>query len=122
MKIYNFSSDKGKNIQAFDSKNLMMTKLLNVTDSAHMGCMYLESNGVIGLHQAPTPQLLLVINGEGWVKGKEDIDYKIKAGYAAYWEAGERHETRTEKGLTAIIVESSVINIQMKEELREIKE
>jgi quercetin dioxygenase-like cupin family protein len=117
MKIYNFSKEVGKNIHAFNSRNLIMTRILTETDSIHVGCLHLENNGMVGLHQAPIPQLFLVVNGEGWVKGKEDREYKIRVGFAAFWEAEEWHETRTEKGLTAIIIESTSINPKMKEEL-----
>jgi len=117
MKIYNFSKEVGKDIQAFDSRNLIMSRILTETDSIHIGCLHLSNNGIIGLHQAPIPQLLLVVDGEGWVKGKEDREYRIHTGFAAYWEEGEWHETRTEKGLTAIVIESTSMIPKMKEEL-----
>ncbi|MCL6603641.1 MAG: cupin [Paenibacillus sp.] len=71
MKINNFSKEYGKSIEAFNSKNLIMTRILSETDSVHIGCKTLEADGIIGLHQASISQLFLVVNGEGWVKGKE---------------------------------------------------
>jgi mannose-6-phosphate isomerase-like protein (cupin superfamily) len=116
MKIYNFGQENGINIKAFDSKNLIMTRILDEASDIHIGCMHIEANGIVGLHQATTPQLFLIVSGEGIVKGKEDKQYFIKAGFAAYWETEEWHETRTEKGLTAIVIESNKMNIRMKEE------
>ncbi|MDQ0193250.1 cupin domain-containing protein [Paenibacillus wynnii] len=115
MKIYNFGSETGKKIDAFDSKNLIMTKILNGTKDTHVGCMYIEANGIVGLHQAVTPQLFLVMSGEGIVKGKGDKELIIKAGFAAYWEAEEWHETKTETGLTAIVIEGITLELMMEE-------
>lgn len=116
MKIYNFGSETGKKIEAFNSKNLMMTKILKETKDTHVGCMYIEGNGIIGLHQATVPQLFLVVCGEGIVKGKEDKEFLIRAGFAAYWETEEWHETKTETGLTAIVIEGISLELMMKEE------
>jgi len=50
--------------------------------------------------------LFLVVQGEGWVSGESDKRVFIKTGEAAYWEKGEWHESGTESGITAIIIES----------------
>jgi quercetin dioxygenase-like cupin family protein len=115
MKIYNFGREFGTRIHAFNSKNLIMTRILNETNEVHVGCMYIDANGLVGLHQASTPQLFLVVSGEGVVKGEEGREYFIEAGFAAFWEAGEWHESRTETGLTAIIIECQSMNLKMKE-------
>lgn len=116
MKIYNFGKDMGQEIKAFDSKNLIMTGMIDATDKIRMGCMHVDAGGIVGYHQASVSQLFAVVAGEGVVKGKEDKEYRVKAGYAAYWEEGEWHETRTEAGLTAIVIEGVALNIKMKEE------
>ena len=72
---------------------------------ARIGFMYLDPGGVIGYHQATVPQLLLVVSGEGWVLGKEGDKQRIVQGEAAFWEYGEGHETSTETGLTAMVIE-----------------
>lgn len=116
MRIYNFGRETGNEITAFNSSNLNMTRILDGTDEIHIGCMNIEANGIVGLHQATIPQLFLVVDGEGTVTGREGKEYLIRAGYAAYWEAREWHETKTEKGLTAIVIEGISMNIGMKEE------
>jgi mannose-6-phosphate isomerase-like protein (cupin superfamily) len=115
MKIYNFGREFGTRIHAFNSKNLIMTRILNETNDIHVGCMHIDANGIVGLHQASISQLFLVVSGEGVVKGKEGREYFIDAGFAAFWEAGEWHETRTDTGLTAIIIECQSMNLKMKE-------
>lgn len=113
MKIYNFGSGNGKDIHAFGSQNLVMTRILSSSDELQAGCMHLGPNGVVGYHQATAPQLFMVVSGEGFVKGDENEEQRIQAGSAAYWEAGEWHETRTEQGLTAIVIEGISLNLFM---------
>jgi len=62
--------------------------------------------GRIARHPASVPQLLAVLEGSGWVSGGDGAEEKIAAGEAVFWEAGEDHETRSEVGLTALIVEA----------------
>ena len=61
--------------------------------------------GRIVRHPAAYPQLLAVIDGAGEVSGADGIFQPIAAGEAAYWEQGEEHETRSEQGLAALILE-----------------
>lgn len=55
---------------------------------------------------SPVPMLLAVTEGGGWVSGADGEPQAISAGEAAFWEAGEEHETWTNEGLTAIVIES----------------
>ncbi|GIO31687.1 MULTISPECIES: cupin domain-containing protein [Paenibacillus] len=113
MKIVDFGSEKGRIIEAFGSQNLAMTRILSSSGELQTGCMHLGPNGVVGYHQATVPQLFLVVGGEGFVKGKENEELPIQAGSAAFWEAGEWHETRTEQGLTAIVIEGESLKLYL---------
>jgi quercetin dioxygenase-like cupin family protein len=62
--------------------------------------------GRIARHPASVPQLLAVLEGSGWVSGADGAEEQIAAGEAVFWEAGEDHETRSDVGLTALIVEA----------------
>lgn len=87
-----------------------MSRVLQTDMETHIGCMYLEGNGVIGYHQAIVPQLLLVVNGEGYVRNDKEGYIKVQAGDAVFWEQDEWHETETVHGLTAIVIESVELN------------
>ena len=50
--------------------------------------------------------LLAVVDGRGWVSGADGEPHAVAAGQAAFWEAGEEHETWTDEGLTAMVIES----------------
>jgi quercetin dioxygenase-like cupin family protein len=72
----------------------------------HVGCMRLPPGGLIGLHEAAGPQLLAIVEGDGWFRGQDEERTAIGAGEAIFWEAGEWHETGSDGGLIALVIES----------------
>ncbi len=106
MEIVCFDPQVGRPIDQFGSVNVVQSRLAHLTTEARLSCMYLGEGGLIGDHPATTPQLLLVVQGEGWVRGEARQRVPIRPGLAAFWEAGEWHETGTDTGMTAIVVEA----------------
>jgi quercetin dioxygenase-like cupin family protein len=109
MEVYEFNKEAGKKITKFNS-DFIMSRITQTQKVAHIGCMHLEENGVVGYHQAVIPQLLLIVNGEGFVRGESDEFIKVHSGEAVFWEKDEWHETKTDTGLTAIVIESEELN------------
>jgi mannose-6-phosphate isomerase class I len=119
LEIFLFAKEMGKKIHQYDS-NFVMSRLGKesengerqnyTTGDVSIGCMYLEKDGVVGYHQATVPQLFLVVQGDGWVRGEETSKLPIKVGQAAFWQAGEWHESGTDTGMVAIVIESKVID------------
>ena len=109
MEIYTFKKNTGKIIVKFNS-DFVMSRIVQTNNQTNIGCMYLEKNGVIGYHQATVPQLLLIMNGEGYVRNEIEDYYKVQAGDAVFWKKDEWHETKTDSGLTAIVIESEELN------------
>ncbi|PGB04679.1 cupin [Bacillus toyonensis] len=105
MKIFDFSEKVGKHLSVFQS-NFIMSKIVNHQGNVHIGAMHLQENGIIGYHEAVVSQLLLIVDGEGYVCGTDKEKVKIRAGQAVFWEKGELHGTSTEHGLMAIIMEA----------------
>ncbi len=106
MKLYRFDRGVAKPIPAFASVNAFIARGVRTTAPTQVGCFYLEPGGVLGYHQATVPQLLLVVQGEGWVRAGDGDRIPVSAGDAVFWEAGEWHETGTETGLVGLPVES----------------
>jgi quercetin dioxygenase-like cupin family protein len=109
MKFYNFNKESGKQIREFNS-DFIMTRIIQTNKNASIGCMHLGENGLIGFHKAVGPQLLLILNGEGLVSINQEEYYKVQPGDAVFWEKNEWHETKSENGLTAIVIESEELN------------
>lgn len=112
MKLYRFDKESAtaRVIDRFGSKEFTVGHILRSSKGAHVVCAYLGPSGVIGRHPTTANQLLLVVVGSGTVSGGDEVERPIMAGEAAMWEPGESHETRTDEGLTAIIVEAAEID------------
>lgn len=113
MRIFQFKQESGKKITKFDS-NFVMSRITQTNKAAHIGCMHLAEGGVVGYHQAVVPQLLLIVSGEGWVRGDEANEYiNVRCGEAVLWDKHEWHETKTETGLMAIVIESEELDTSL---------
>ncbi|MCG1010757.1 cupin domain-containing protein [Salinicoccus sp. ID82-1] len=119
MKIYSFRKSEGEKITHLNS-NFILNRILKTEEMAQIGCFYLEANGVIGSHEAAVPQVLLVVSGEGFVRSGVQGSVTVEAGDAVFWSKGEEHETSTETGMTAIVVESPEIDPDAYMSLKEI--
>ncbi|MCM3721181.1 cupin domain-containing protein [Solibacillus isronensis] len=109
MEFYKISKESGKKISHFNS-NFIMTRVIQTDEKTNIGWMHLEEGGVIGYHQAVVPQLLLVIAGEGYVRNDKEKYFMVQSGDGVFWRKDEWHETKSDKGLTAIVIESVELN------------
>ena len=66
----------------------------------------IEPGGVVGRHPAAVAQLFVVVEGSGWVSGGGGEREPIAAGEAVLWEEGEEHESGSEGGMTALVLEA----------------
>ncbi len=66
----------------------------------------LGAGGRVARHPAVVPQILAVLEGEGTVAGADGHFVAVTAGEAVFWAAGEEHETRSERGMTALVLEA----------------
>jgi quercetin dioxygenase-like cupin family protein len=110
MKIFPFDPQVGRQIEQFGSANMILSGVARLTAEAQVSCMYIGPGGKVGYHPAITPQLFLVVQGEGWVRGEAEEQVPIHSGQAAFWEAGEGHASGSAFGMTAIVIESDSIN------------
>lgn len=108
MKIYRFDDSVGVPLTAYGSHHVLLTRIARSKGNWQMGCMHLQADGVIKNHPAAVPQLFLVIQGEGWVRGGSGEEVKVEAGQAAFWEQGEEHESGTHaaEGMVALVIEA----------------
>jgi quercetin dioxygenase-like cupin family protein len=105
MKLYAFDDRAGRSIDLYGTVNVLFTRITNLKADAQIGFMDIQPGGVIGYHQATMPQLFLVVEGEGWVRERSEERVSIRRGEAAFWEAGEWHESGSHGGMAAIVIE-----------------
>ncbi len=116
MKLYRFDASAGHAVTRFGSDNVVMSGIQRISEGAvQIGCKYIGTQGVVGYHQATTRQLFLVVEGAGWVRGEgpDGSDgsrrHTVAPGQAAFWAAGEWHESGPDFGMTAIVLEGDGI-------------
>jgi quercetin dioxygenase-like cupin family protein len=67
--------------------------------------------GIVGRHPAASAQLFVAVEGSGWVSGADGRREPIAAGEAVAWEKGEEHESGSDEGLTALVVEAARLDV-----------
>jgi hypothetical protein len=113
--IYRFDPEVGRHIARFGS-DFVMAGIVRVAGrdpgdgGIQVGCMHIPAGGRVGFHQATMPQLFLVVAGEGWVRGNTEARRPVHAFEAAFWEGGEWHESGSETGMTAVVIEGTGID------------
>ena len=110
MRLYRFDVGVGRKIDKLGSVNFVLSGIARLDSDAQVSCIHLGPDGKVGYHQAITPQLLLVVQGEGWVRGDVGDRVPITAGHAVFWEKDEWHESSTQAGMMAIVIESKALN------------
>ena len=107
MRVVDLGSRPGRVEQRFDSAGLTVALLARAGEK-HMVTMQLEPGGVVGRHPAACEQLLLVLDGDAVVSGADGACVVLTPGQAAVWSAGEEHETRSQAGMLALVVEGDL--------------
>ena len=111
VRILDFGLSTARPVDRYESAEASFSRVADTSGTGHIGCMHLGSGGVLGHHPAASNQLFCVVAGEGEVSGADGVAVSIRSGQAAFWEAGEPHETTTKIGLTAIIVEVAAVHL-----------
>ncbi|HEU6443960.1 MAG TPA: hypothetical protein VFL61_02770 [Gaiellaceae bacterium] len=74
---------------------------------AHVAVVEIRPGGAVGRHPAASRQLFAVARDSGWVAGGGGTRAPIEAGQAVLWEEGEDHESGSDDGMLAIVVEAA---------------
>lgn len=106
MKIYPLEKSKAIHIDKHNSNGFYINRLATLDSKISINFIHLEANGIIGNHKAPVNQIFLIVDGEAIVSSNNHTTVSISKNTAVFFEAGEMHETRTNNGLNAVIIES----------------
>jgi quercetin dioxygenase-like cupin family protein len=108
VKIVRF--DPSRPITQHGSMGATVAGIARMGGQAQVVCIRLEPGGVLGEHPAVGAQLFLVVAGSGWVRSGADRR-DVAAGSGALWESEELHESGTDDGMTAVVVEAESIEL-----------
>ncbi len=110
MKLLAFETSQ--EITQFKSSGAMIGGVARCSGATRISVLELEPGGVVGMHDAAVPQLLLVLDGRASVRSGDNPPIEIAQGQGVLWELGEPHETASgETGLTAIVVEAESLDV-----------
>lgn len=109
MQFYDFRKETGMHITKYDS-DFILSRISKTQTPTTIGIMHLSKKGIIGYHQATKPQLLLILSGDGSVCSESKEYFDVHPGTAVFWDKNEWHETKTEHGMTALVIESDEMN------------
>jgi mannose-6-phosphate isomerase-like protein (cupin superfamily) len=104
MKRFRFSEGTAGHV-THDGSNFTIQPFIRSEGRFQTALMRLGEDGVIAYHPAAVPQMLIVLSGNGTVCSEERRYLPVREGSAVFWDKGEWHETRSEKGMTALVIE-----------------
>lgn len=107
MRVISLDAVPRRTVDAHGSSGFTLGAL-GLTTDAHLVVVSLRAGGVIGRHPAAGRQVLVVVSGDALVSGSSGDPVSLGPGEAAVWEPNELHETRSETGLTALVVEGDL--------------
>lgn len=96
-----------REIDRFES---VAARVHRLAAEAHVVVIEIGPGGTVGRHPAASQQLFAVVRGSGWVAGRDGEREPIAAGEAVLWEPGEEHESGSERGMTALVVEAEAVD------------
>jgi quercetin dioxygenase-like cupin family protein len=104
-----FAFEPMREITRFDSHGATIGGVARAGGAVRVSLLQLAAGGLVGAHPAACPQLFLVVAGSGWARTGDEPRSSLAAGEAALWDADEMHESGSDHGLTAVIVEADAI-------------
>ncbi|HEX9069393.1 MAG TPA: cupin domain-containing protein [Ktedonobacterales bacterium] len=111
MRIFRADKLPGRSISQFASVGAEIVPVARPTAEAQVVVLRLMPGGKLGLHQTNSRQLFIVMNGSGAVRAGDEPPLPVTVGDMVLWESGEWHETTTEAGLLALLVEADALEM-----------
>jgi quercetin dioxygenase-like cupin family protein len=102
--VETYSADT-RSITAYDSEGVQMMRCVR-SEAVSVHVATFAPGGVLGRHPAARRQAFTVVSGAGWVAGPDGRHRAMSAGDGALWEPGEEHESGSDTGMCAVIVEA----------------
>jgi quercetin dioxygenase-like cupin family protein len=107
MRIFRIESENGYEIREHGSTNVFLSSVVDV-DTATIHWMRFDPRGSIGGRHLTSPQIFLIVEGDGWVKSNNLEPIPVMVGDGVSWDTGDWHEAGSESGMTVILIESKL--------------
>lgn len=114
MKVFDLTNDQPTHVTHFNS-DFFLSRVGMMNGESRLSYMQLKKEGVIGYHQTTVPQLMVIVEGKGKVRGRKENYTEIKAGQAVLWDKDEWHETKSGDGMSALVIESEEMTCHITE-------
>jgi len=86
-------------------------RVRRLASEAHVVVIEVRAGGIVARHPAVGAQLFAVVAGSGWVSGGDGAREAVSAGEAVLWDPGEEHESGSDDGMTALVVEAGSLDL-----------
>jgi quercetin dioxygenase-like cupin family protein len=100
---------RGRPIESFDSVDAWVRGVSRSV--VQVVLIDVGPGGVLGRHPAGPYQLFAVLSGSGWVSGEDGRREAVSSGDVVIWDPGEEHESGSQDGMTAIVVEAEELDV-----------
>ena len=90
----------------------LRARVRRLAPAAHVVVIEVGPGGVVARHPAFVRQLFVVVRGSGWVSGADGARMEISVGEAVLWDGGEEHESGSDEGMTALVVEAESLEVE----------
>lgn len=107
MRILDLPATSERAITDHGSLGLAIAPVTQASTAA-VNCLRLDAHGRIGKHRAIRQQLLVLVSGDLVVSGEDGVEYELQPGQASIWEEGELHESRSVRGMIALVIEGDL--------------
>lgn len=101
---------EAKRIDAFGSAGVASAALARVgeVEGAGVDLLTFAPGGLLGRHPTRLWQLFSLVAGTGWASGSDGVREPLETGDAVLWEPGEEHESGTDGGMVAVVIQTPV--------------
>ena len=107
IRIFDFGAEAAQPIELYSSSGAAGVELAHGSGESHVYTLHFAPGGAIGPHPAGFDQLLLVVQGSGWVAGSNGVRHSVGTNHGAFVPTGEVHSKGSATGMVAVMVQSS---------------
>jgi quercetin dioxygenase-like cupin family protein len=100
---------RGRRIESFESVDAWVRGVSR--NVLQVVVIEVGPGGVVGRHPAGPHQLFAVVSGSGWVSGADGVREPVSSGDIVVWEPGEEHESGSDEGMRALVVEAEILDV-----------